>query len=360
MSQYRKRTSEIHDFILANVGQHPKDITALTADKFSISRPAALRHVEALIKNGLLTAYGKTRDRRYVLNPIAEVRLMWAVTPDLAEDRIWRENLRPLLDGVAANVLAICQYAFTEVMNNVIDHSEARNVIIELKYTPASVTITVLDDGIGIFHKIKTELGLDDERHAILELSKGKLTTDPDHHTGEGIFFTSRAVDLFSILSGSLCFAHNNPGNDWLLEADDSPEPKQGTLVSLSIHPRSDRQLQDVFDSFAAGDDYGFTRTIVPVALAKYGNENLVSRSQAKRLLARFERFEEVILDFKGVTTIGQAFADEVFRVYAEQHPQIHLIPLNTNQQVSRMISRAIQANLPWLRTTSTYPKPEA
>ena len=341
MPQYRKRTLEIHDFILANVAQHSKDITALTADKFSISRPAVLRHVRTLIENGILTAHGKTKDRHYTLNPIAEDQLALAVTPDLAEDKIWREHFRPILDGVSANILAICQYAFTEMMNIVIDHSEAEEVIITLKYTLASITITVVDNGIGIFRKIETELGLDDERHAILELSKGKLTTDPDRHTGEGIFFTSRAVDRFSILSGSLFFAHYNPGNDWLLETDNSPEPVQGTAVSLSIHPSSDRQLQDVFDYFAAGDDYGFTRTIVPVALVKYGDENLVSRSQAKRLLARFERFKEVVLDFKGVTTLGQAFADEVFRVYAKQHPQVHLIPLNTNEQVSRMIFRA-------------------
>lgn len=342
MTRYRKQTLEIRDFILENVDQHPKDITVLTTKKFGISRPAVLRHIRNLIENGLLAAHGKTKDRRYALSPITEDELTLAVTPDLAEDRIWREHIRPLLDGVPKNVLTICQYAFTEMMNNVVDHSEATCVIVTLKYTPASISITIMDDGIGIFRKIQTELGLDDEQHAILELSKGKLTTDPDHHTGEGIFFTSRAVDRFCILSGDLFFQHDNPGNAWLLEIDDSTEPKPGTFVSLSIHPSSDRQLQDVFDYFAAEeDDYGFTRTIVPVTLARYGDENLISRSQAKRLLARFERFKEVILDFQGVQTIGQAFTDEVFRVYAQQHPHVHLIPLNANEQVSRMILRA-------------------
>lgn len=31
----------------------------------------------------------------------------------------------------------------------------------------------------------------------------------------------------------------------------------------------------------------------------------------------RFERFRNIELDFKGVDEIGQAFADELFRVYA-------------------------------------------
>ena len=38
-----------------------------------------------------------------------------------------------------------------------------------------------------------------DERHAILELSKDQLTTDPARHTGDGIFFTSRMFDSFDL-----------------------------------------------------------------------------------------------------------------------------------------------------------------
>lgn len=74
------------------------------------------------------------------------------------------------------------------------------------------------------------------------------------------------------------------------------------------------------------------------MTLARYGDENLVSRSQAKRLLVRFERFKEVILDFKGVDTIRQAFADEVFRAYPSQYPRGHIVPLNFNEQIQIMI----------------------
>jgi hypothetical protein len=71
------------------------------------------------------------------------------------------------------------------------------------------------------------------------------------------------------------------------------------------------------------------------------GDESLVSRSQARRLLARFERFKEVILDFEGIASIGQAFADEIFRVFVQENPHIHLTPLNANDEVLKMISRA-------------------
>ena len=80
--------------------------------------------------------------------------------------------------------------------------------------------------------------------------------------------------------------------------------------------------------------------------LAQLGDEQLISRSQAKRLIARFDRFKTVILDFSGVLEIGQAFADEIFRVYALAHPQVELSPVNMSEQVERMWLRAMAPRL--------------
>ena len=335
----KSRTAEIREYIVENVSAHPADISGRVAEAFGISRQAAQRHVKQLIADGILVSHGETRSTRYELKPIAEETFTFRLTPDLQEDVVWRENVRPLLEGVPRNVLDICAYGFTEILNNAIEHSGGSQVLIGFRYTPTNIAMMVRDDGIGIFKKIQTELHLEDERHAILELSKGKLTTDPAHHTGEGIFFTSRAFDSFRILSGGLYFFHAEPGDDWLLE--DRPSSER-TAVFMDIHPQSSRKLQDVFDKYTSDqDDYGFNRTHVLVALARYGDENLVSRSQAKRLLARFDRFEEVVLDFKGVETIGQALADEIFRVYANQNPQINLVWVNATEQVKKMIFRA-------------------
>lgn len=341
MTRYRERTLEIRRFILDNVDEHPIDITALTVQKFGISRPAVLRHIRNLIADDLLVALGKTRDRRYVLRPIAETRFALPITPELEEDRVWRQIIRPLLEELPRNVLDICAYGFTEMVNNVVDHSEGNKVSVALTYTMSNVQIMIWDDGVGIFHKIQTELGLEDQRHAILELAKGKLTTDPEQHTGEGIFFTSRAFDKFTLMSHNLYFSVDNPDEGWLM--DDCEAPRPGTCIFLNIDPQSNRSLTAVFDEYTAeGDDYSFSRTIVPVKLARYGDENLVSRSQAKRLLARFDRFKEVILDFRGVEVIGQAFADEVFRVYPKQNPDVHLTPLYMDEQVWRTVLRAV------------------
>ena len=225
------------------------------------------------------------------------------------------------------------------MLNNVIDHSSGTNVAIDIKRTTTSTEMTILDDGYGIFRKIKDSLGLEDERHAVFELSKGKLTTDPDNHTGEGIFFTSRMFDEFSIEAGNVCFWHMRPDEEyWVFEND---EHITGTSVRMKLSNDSKRRPREVFDAFSGDGDYGFTKTVVPVDLARYDNDELISRSQARRVLMRLDRFNTVVFDFTNVEQVGQGFADEVFRVFARTHPDIELIPMNANPLVMAMIRRA-------------------
>jgi hypothetical protein len=220
-----------------------------------------------------------------------------------------------------------------------------KGVYIYIERNRRNIVIYVVDDGEGIFRHIKRLCELPDERQAILELSKGKLTTDPDRHTGEGIFFTSRAFDQFEIDSMGLAFGHNDDLDyDFLNESEISTK-NIGTLVYMSIQQWSERNIQEVFDKFTTGpDEFQFNKTVIPVRLAQYENEKLVSRSQAKRMLTRIERFENVIFDFEGVTTIGQAFADEIFRVYAYMHPDIALVPVNMEGNVSKMVMKVTSA----------------
>ncbi|MGN0919083.1 MAG: STAS-like domain-containing protein [Oxalobacter sp.] len=107
----------------------------------------------------------------------------------------------------------------------------------------------------------------------------------------------------------------------------------------MSIPINSTKTVRQVFDEFVLPDgNYSFNKTIVPVRFASIGGENLISRSQAKRLVARFERFKTVVPDFDQIDTIGQAFSDEVFRVFADNHPDVTLIPVNTCNAVMQMI----------------------
>lgn len=340
-----QKVQEIREFILANIEEHPADISTLTAEKFSVSRPGVLKHINKLLKDGLIAVEGKTRDRKYTLKPMIDSTMKFSLN-SLEEDVVWRQNLLPLLQEIPENINKICAYGFTEMLNNAIDHSNGKSVKVRVRRTVKKIEISILDDGVGIFNKIQKALGLNDVLHSILELSKGKLTTDPKHHTGEGIFFSSRIFDIFSITSGKLFFSHTSKpddidGSDWLVEH--KTELIQGTMIQMGIHLDTKRTTKEVFDHYS-DDEPSFSKTHVPVFLAQYGDENLISRSQAKRLLTRFDRFKEIVLDFQNVDSIGQAFTDEIFRVFKNEHPNINLHPVNANEQVMSMITRAKNA----------------
>ena len=89
------------------------------------------------------------------------------------------------------------------------------------------------------------------------------------------------------------------------------------------------------------GEEIRRIETVVPVRLAQHGDEKLISRSQAKQLLNRIDKFKIVIFYFTKVEITGQAFADEIFRVFRRQHPDIeivHLIPNATKIMYYRSI----------------------
>jgi anti-sigma regulatory factor (Ser/Thr protein kinase) len=333
----RQRTLVIRQFITEMVGTHPDDIAKLTAAKFRISRQAACTHVKWLADHGVLKSTGKTTARKYELQPVGQFHGTYS-TKGLTEDVAWREWVAPLLKDAPENVVRICNIAFSELVNNVIDHSESDQIAVSVLCTPATVAIKIHDHGIGIFKKIKDACGLNDERDAILELGKGKLTTAPGHHSGMGIYFSSRMVDVFGMASGGLWFTHIQPDDDWLMELDREPIP--GTYVDLVVSMFTERTPEMIYNKFCESPDseLGFSKTHVPIRLAQYGNEQLVSRSQAKRVLSRFERFSEVLLDFKGVEFVGQAFADEIFRVFATEHPRVKIMFSNADPQVANMI----------------------
>lgn len=337
MSKIRVRGEGVRRYIINNVEKYPADIAKHAAEHFQITRQAVNKHLQRLVDERALTQTGKTRSRTYKLPLLAEWQKDYQMSTALAEDVAWRNDVLPSLGKMPDNVRDIWYYGFTEMFNNVIDHSCGTLVNIRLKKTAATAEIVLYDNGVGIFKKIQTALNLLDERHAVLELAKGKLTTDPQHHTGEGIFFASRMFDDFQILSGGVYFSHKfGATEDWILKGE---KFSSGTAVWMKLDNHTARTTKKVFDQFTSGD-YGFTKTVVPVRMAQYGDEKLISRSQAKRLLARIDCFKTVIFDFSGVVAIGQAFADEVFRVFARQHPEIELAAFMANTAVKQMIDR--------------------
>ena len=66
------------------------------------------------------------------------------------------------------------------------------------------------DFGIGVFRNVLQQRHLKSELEAMQDLLKGKVTTDPKAHTGEGIFFTSKVADLLAIEGSNKKLVYNN------------------------------------------------------------------------------------------------------------------------------------------------------
>ncbi|MCM0045168.1 MAG: DUF4325 domain-containing protein [Burkholderiaceae bacterium] len=328
-----KKLAEVGRLIAVN----PSSVAARLAELEGITRQAASARLASLKNAGVIAVAGNGRGVKYaLLDTVREVR-SYPIS-GLSEDWVWREQCAPVVKDLPENVRGIWHHGVTEMVNNAIDHSGSTDVQVGIARNALSTKVWVSDHGEGIFLRIQRALNLYDARESILELAKGKFTTDPANHSGEGIFFSSKMFDHFSIRSGALFFMHDSNQPDVLFEKTNSDH---GTLVVMELENDSERTTREVFDQFALPEEFSFAKTIVPVRLAQHEGEKLVSRSQAKRLTRRFERFQTVILDFSGVEEIGQAFADEVFRVFQNAHPQITMAPIKATEAVTAMISRA-------------------
>jgi DNA-binding MarR family transcriptional regulator len=303
-----------------------------------ISRQALSVHVRSLIEAGKVVRSGSARGARYTLRsraPAAAAISRALRTRGLDESRIWDElaaglNLRRAL---RPNVEAVAHYAFTEMLNNAIEHSEAERCSILFRLESGTLSFEIRDPGIGVFHSIASKLHLDDENTALVELLKGRTTTMREAHTGEGIFFTSRVADRFVLRSHRIQIEWSRIKDDVFVS---NPRFLKGTSVSFLIQRSSRLNLEKIFGEFAPEEyDFRFQKTKVLVKLLQ---RDYVSRSEARRLIANLQKFSEIVLDFRDVKSVGQGFADEVFRVFAHRHPALKIAAENTKPAVDAMI----------------------
>jgi len=314
--------------------------------RLGISRQTAAEHLRHLIAAGKVVRLGSTRGARYFrpdsskrnLKPSAQRFKAKYKNRGLQEDRVLGEielrlGLRRKLSSRAG---AIVDYAFTEMLNNAIEHSGAEFSEVNLAIGPFDLEFAVIDHGIGVFENIRRKFRLKNAFEAVEHVLKGKQTTDPAHHSGQGIFFTSKIADRFVLESGGLSLLIDNVESDVVLT---DVRPSKGTRVFFKIKRRSRKELKSIFDEYSNAN-YEFDKTKVYVRLSKDENET-VSRSQARRILFGLERFKRITLDFEGVAGMGQGFADEVFRVFKGRHPAIQIQALNMQPSVRFMMERA-------------------
>lgn len=315
----------------------------------ALGRPVSRQHVTAilrqLVSGGLLVRAGTTKGAIYALpgkaerlRPVVRRRL---INRTLHEDEVFDEvkKAAPFIERLRRNVREIYAYAFLEMLNNAIEHSRSDVIKVAVSTDNGTASFDVDDYGIGVFRNVMQQRQLASELEAMQDLLKGKATTQPQAHSGEGIFFTSKTADEFILESFGHRLRVDNRINDYSIERP--RRSKRGTRVLFRVSTNTDRALSDIFRKHAVDPRApGFDRSEVRVRLYALG-AMFISRSQARRLLAGLDKFRSVVLDFAGVDTIGQGFADEVFRVFRQQHADIEVTAVNMNEVVRFMVERA-------------------
>ncbi len=314
--------------LLAYVKKKRRFTGSELAGHLGISRQAVHKILKSLIKEGVILKEGTTRAAYYTIatskrtEPSSRRFGRVYSIKNLEEERVFQEcstilNLRRVL---SKNAYENVHYAFTEIVNNAIDHSHTKKCLIEADIDSYRFLFHVRDFGIGIFNSIADKYELSNEAEAIGELIKGKITTMKEKHTGEGIFFTSKIADILTFRSHRITLIFENLQQDLIVQ-----ETKfvKGTSVKFQLSRQSKKKLNLIFAEYAPEEfGYQFERTRVLVKLFK---ADFISRSEARRLLQGLDQFREVVLDFSGVKSLGQGFVDEIFRVFQKSHPEIKI-----------------------------------
>lgn len=301
--------------------------------------------INQMVREGVLLKGGSTASAFYALpqnaDHVYETIKLRLKRDTLEEHRVFNSirDKHSLIGNLPENIARILFYTFTEMLNNAIEHSESQYVEIQMRADTKNVTFTINDFGVGVFRNVMKKRGLNSEIEAMQDLLKGKTTTAPHSHTGEGIFFTSKIADVFELDSFGYKMRVDNVVSDVFFQ--ETQEIKKGTRITFAIMNNSPKHLNDIFNKFVSEPgEARFDKTEILVRLFVQGTL-YISRSQARRILAGLDTYKVIVLDFDKVTTIGQAFADEIFRVFRQRHPEIKIEPINMIEPIRFMIDRA-------------------
>ena len=315
--------------------EHPNDLADHVSTRLGVTRRTANKALQRLVELNWLVREGTKNRPKFRPGLLRQVAQRYSLA-GLEEDIPWSRDFAAYFQ-LPPEVNRITQHAFCELLNNAIDHSEGTSVTVSLRQTQSHVQLLVSDDGRGVFDKIHEAFSLEDPTLAMLELSKGKLTSQPERHTGRGLFFTSKLADIFDLHANEHAFQRREwDGGGWL---PGRALKRQGTSVYAAIALDTTRTLDGVLKAYSAnGQGLAFERTVVPLRLITSTLAGLESRAQARRVAARLHEFSRAEVDFSGVPHIGHGFADELFRVFAGQQPSFELVPVNMSPAVATMV----------------------
>ena len=323
-------------WITAAAVTHPNRLDHALAARCGVTRRTAQCALARLADMNWLSIDGDARHRAYRPGLLRQVVQRYALA-GLGEDAPWANDFAPYFTFPAA-VNRMMQYSFCELVNNAIDHSGGSQVTVSLRQTASQAQLLVSDDGRGLFSRIAETFATAAPRLAMLELSKGKLTSLPQRHSGQGLFFTSKLADVFDLHANEVAFQQRGwDGRGWRTQ---HALKREGTSIYAAIALDTARTLESVRKAYSLdGFGVGFERTVVPLRLITSDVAGLESRAQARRVGARLNEVRRAELDFNGVPDVGHAFADELFRVLAREQPALEMVAVNMSSAVAAMLA---------------------
>lgn len=321
-------------------------------EDFGLSRQHISNLLSCLVKENKLIKIGSTRNAKYITlkyldlhSDVSQTRFIRKIKNYNLEEHKVLDDIEHnflLYNKLSENIKSIFAYTFSEMMNNAIEHSQSKKINISVEISGQELIFIIDDFGIGVFRNIMQKRKLKNEFEAIQDLLKGKTTTAPKLHSGEGIFFTSKIADTFILNSYGYQLTIDNKIDDVFVKK--LRGQKHGTKVIFRINIGTKHHLNDIFKKYtniSKDSDYGFDKTEIRIKLYIIGGIH-ISRSQARRVLSGLEKFNIIIMDYNDVPMVGQAFADEIYRVFKNKYPNIKIQNENMNKAVQFMIKRAI------------------
>lgn len=330
---------QVLQYMLKLISANDSKLAAKTLDAFegAVSKSTVYNYLAELVEKNII----KKDDSSYKL-VTKEYVFEYKNDGTLGEDRIFERDIEEKLSELPKNVFSAWRYAFTEMMNNAIEHSSADEISVSILKNALNTTIIIADNGKGIFKNIQQYVkGEMNEELSLKEcatlLFAGKFTTAKSMHSGEGIFFTSHLMDSFRIVSDNVIFSRDN-FDDINFEGNILEE--YSTVVFMELNNNSNKTTKEVFNRFSNVEE-GFIKTQIPIAHI-FSGTGPVSRSEARRLAELISKFKQVDLDFINVEEVGQAFVHELFIVFQRNNPHVKLNVLNACDDVDFMIRRVI------------------
>ena len=323
--------------ITADALAHPTDLAPTLAQRHAVPRGTIAKQLKRLVETGWLE---RTAAHRSHFKPGVqrEVTTEYAIA-GLDEHTPWLRDVHPVLQ-LSPAVARVAQHVFGELLNNAIDHASATMVSVSVRQTPTHLHLLIADDGQGVFEQLAAKAGLADAQRAALEIAKGRMTTQPECHGGRGLFFCARMVDAMNLQSNGQVLQWRRSGQS--VQFRRHPLNRGGTTVFVSLPLDTSVRPTDAYADFGSDDaPLDFSRTQVPLRLLTDNGLALDSRAQARWVVSRLELFATAELDFDGVEDVGPSFIDEVFRVYAQAHPEVALRPTKVSDRVEKLLKGA-------------------